>query len=341
MRQTVSLKDISEACGVSVATVSKALNDHTDISGETKQKVREAARALGYFPNSAAKALKTNKTNNIGVLFADEAHSGLTHEHFAAVLESFKTTAEAAGYDLTFINSSRKRSDMSYLDHARYRGVDGIMIACVDFYDPQVEELVRGNLPVVTIDHVFDNRVSIISDNIQVMRDLVTYCYKKGHRKIAYIHGGDSSVTQNRLSSFYKTVSELGLFIPDSYLRMAEYRSSAESYEETNALLNLPDPPTCILYPDDFAALGGISAIRDRGLSYPDDISIVGYDGIPLSRQLMPQLTTLQQDTEKQGRLAAQKLIDLIDQPRTTIIENLMVEGMVLEGGSVKDLTRL
>ena len=99
-----SIKDIAKACGVSVATVSKALNGHNDISQATKEKVREAARQIGYMPNSAARALKTNRTYNLGVLFVDEAQSGLTHEFFAAVLDSFKRHAEGRGYDITFIN---------------------------------------------------------------------------------------------------------------------------------------------------------------------------------------------------------------------------------------------
>ena len=90
-----SIKDIAKACGVSVATVSKALNGHNDISQATKEKVREAARQIGYMPNSAARALKTNRTYNLGVLFVDEAQSGLTHEFFAAVLDSFKRTPRA------------------------------------------------------------------------------------------------------------------------------------------------------------------------------------------------------------------------------------------------------
>ena len=105
----VSLKDISKACGVSVATVSKALNDHSDISQETKKHVREVAEKLGYRPNAAAQALKTNRTNNIGVLFVDEANSGLTHDYFNHVLDSFKRKAEDSGFDITFINGAGNR----------------------------------------------------------------------------------------------------------------------------------------------------------------------------------------------------------------------------------------
>ena len=210
------MKDIAKTCGVSVATVSKALNNQKDIGEETKNHIRAVAREMGYFPNSSARALKTNRTYNIGVLFADEAQSGLTHDFFSAILDSFKRTVESRGYDITFINSNRTDGGMSYLDHCRYRGFDGVVVACVDFHDPYVTELVDSNIPLVTIDHVFNNRTSIVSDNIAGMRDLLNYIYECGHRRIAYIHGLDSAVTSSRLSSFYRTAEHLGLDIPDA-----------------------------------------------------------------------------------------------------------------------------
>ena len=222
-----SMKDISRACGVSIATVSKALNNHKDIGEETKAHIRQVAKELGYFPNSSARALKTNRTYNIGVLFADEAMSGLTHDYFADVLDSFKRTVEARGYDITFLNASKNRKNrMTYLEHCRYRGFDGVMIACVDFSDSEVEELVKSDIPLVTVDNVFPGRTVIVSDNEKGMHDLVTYIYEQGHRRLAYIHGADSAVTRSRLSSFYKTVGELGLTIPDEYVREAAYRDT-------------------------------------------------------------------------------------------------------------------
>ena len=115
----VSMKDISVACGVSVATVSKALNDHTDIGEETRLHIKKVAKEMGYFPNSSARALKTNRTFNLGVLFADESRSGLTHDYFANVLDSFKVAAEERGYDITFLNCNKKRKDrMSNMEHS-------------------------------------------------------------------------------------------------------------------------------------------------------------------------------------------------------------------------------
>ena len=333
----VSMKDISVACGVSVATVSKALNDHGDIGAETKKRIRQTAKQMGYFPNSAAKALKTNRTQNLGVLFEEDDHSGLTHDYFASVLESLKSTAEEKGYDITFINSCRTRPNrMSYLEHCRSRGFDGVIVVCVNFYDSEVLELVNSDIPTVTIDHLFDNTCAIMSDNVKGMHDLLYHVYNMGHRRIAYIHGAGSSVTQHRLASFYKTAAELNLDIPDEYVRQAAYRDTVATYTETNKLLALKEPPTCILYPDDFACYGGINAIAERGLKVPDDISIVGFDGIRIARHIEPKLTTLKQDTRQLGMRAAEKVISLIENPRTTLIEQIVVEGEVYEGGSVR-----
>ena len=336
-KRMVSLKDISKACGVSIATVSKALNDHSDISKETKERIRGVAEELGYHPNAAAQALKTNRSNNIGVLFVDEANSGLTHDYFSHVLDSFKKKAEQEGFDITFINADKTRTNnMSYLSHAIYRGFDGVVIACVEFSDPEVTELINSNIPVVTIDHSFFNRISIVSDNIKGIRDLVTYIYEQGHRKIAYVHGEeDTAVTQSRLSSFYKTLQELDVNIPDEYVVSAPYRNIEKALEATNKLLDLPDPPTCILYPDDFAAFGGYNAIRMRGLKVPDDVSVAGYDGIEIARRISPVMTTLVQDTDKIGRTAAAKLIDLINNPKGTLIEQIVIEGRLQPGESV------
>lgn len=332
----VSLKDISAACGVSVATVSKVMNNHKDIGEETRERVRKAAAEMGYMPNSAAKALKTNRTYNLGILFVDEAQSGLTHDYYASLLDSFKRCAESMGYDLTFINSNNS-SGMSYLEHARYRGFDGVCIACVDFYDPSVTELIRSSIPIVTIDHIFDNRMVIQSDNVSGMRDLVRYVYRKGHRRIAYIHGMDSAVTQARLSSFYKTTLELGLSIPEEYILEAPYRDTDGTYQKTMELMRLPERPSCILYPDDFSALGGMNALRALGLSIPHDVSIAGYDGIRLGRHLEPKLTTIRQDTDAIGRQAAEKLISLIEHPKSTLIEHVMIEGSLFEGETVAE----
>ena len=328
----VSMKDIARACGVSVATVSKALNGQPDIGEETRTRVCEAAQKMGYMTNSAARALKTNRTYHIGVLFVDERQSGLAHEYFSTMLESFKAEAEAHGYDITFIN----HKPTSYLQHCRYRGVDGVVIACVDFTDPRVRELAESDLPLVTVDHVFNNRLAVVSDNVQGMETLVRYAYGKGHRKIAFLHGEKTSVTQNRLVGFFRACEELGLEIPEEYVRESAFHNPDRCAQDTLALMNLPERPTCILFPDDYSYVGGMNALRQMGIRVPEDVSVMGYDGIHLARVI--GLTTYWQDNREIGRIAAERLISLIEHPKTTLVDRIMVSGRLLEGTTVKEL---
>ena len=332
----VSMKDIALRCGVSVATVSKALNGQPDIGEETRSRIAEIAREMGYMTNSAARALKTNRTYNLGVLFVDERRSGLTHEYFSAMLESFKVEAEAHGYDITFINHNVGGKPTSYLQHCLYRGVDGVVIACVDFNDPRVRELVESNIPLVTIDRVFDNRLAVVSDNVGGVSALVRYVYEKGHRKIAFLHGERTSVTNNRLIGFYRTCEELGLEIPEEYIIECVYHDPDRCAEATKQLLSLPDRPTCILFPDDFSYIGGMNVLQEAGLRIPEDISVVGYDGIHLAKVL--RLTTYSQNAAALGRTAAERLISLIEHPKTTVLDRVLIEGGLMEGASVREI---
>lgn len=333
----VSMKDIAAKCKVSVATVSKALNDHSDIGEDTKLLIKTTAKEMGYYPNSSARALKTKRTYNLGVLFVDEARSGLTHDYFANVLDSFKRFAESHGYDITFINS-QPRNSMTYLEHSRYRGMDGVCIACVNFSNKDVLDLIQSDLPVVTIDHVFDNRISIVSDNIGGMRDLVEYVVNNGHKKIAYIHGDDTAVTRNRIASFINSLNRLGISSSDDYVIASAYRNPEMAYKCTKELLNMKEKPTCIIYPDDYSAIGGLNALKEMGLSVPEDISIAGYDGLYISQIINPKLTTIKQDTEEIGKTAARELIRLIEDPKSTLIEKIVIPGNVLFGESVKKI---
>lgn len=331
----VSMKDIAKQCHVSVASVSKALNGYSDIGEETRNLIITTAHEMGYLPNSSARALKTKKSYNLGVLFVDAAMNGLTHEYFNHVLESFKYRAEEKGYDITFIAGNTAGQKMSFYERCRYRGVDGVLVACFKYYEEDIQDLIRSELPVVTIDHIFEGKIAVVSNNVQGMEELVSYIYSMGHKKIAYIHGDDTPVTRNRLSGFYRTTQRYGLEIPDEYVRASSYRDLEMAAKATGELLDLPNPPTCIMYPDDYAAVGGMNEIRERGLRIPEDISITGYDGIDLVRMMEPKLTTLCQDTRKIGRMAAEKLISLIEHPKTTLVDKFSVDGVLFKGGSV------
>lgn len=334
----VTITDISKACGVSRATVSKALNGAPDISQETAKRVRDAARALGYLPNAAARALKLGRSYNIGVLFSDATGGGISHEYFSQILESVKAEAERLGYDITFISKDLGAQQMDYYEHAKYRSCDGVVIASADFQDPAIIRLATSEIPTVTLDYTFDSRSSVLSDNVRGMESLVRFVYGKGHRRLAFIHGEMTSVTQKRLASFKKTCAALGITVPPEFIRPAVYHDPRSSGLQTRELLALPQRPTCIFYPDDLSFLGGMSELEKHGLSIPKDMSVVGYDGIPLSQILRPRLTTYRQGAARMGIEAARALVEEIEKPDTWLPQQILVEGELLEGDTVSNI---
>ena len=332
----VTIKDLSKKLGVSPATISKALNGYPDISQDTAERIRQAAKEMHYTPNIAARQLKTNTSHNIGVLFVDERRCGLTHEYFSQILNSAKEELEQLGYDITFISPNVAGIRASFLEHARYRNCDGVLIASVDFENPAVRDLVQSEIPTVTIDYQYENHSAVMSDNVEGMYGLTRYLLEKGHRRIAMIHGEQTLVTRKRLNGFYRAMKEFNAPIPESYVVSGIYHDSGTSAKATRFLMGLPEPPTAIMYQDDFAYLGGLTELERMGKSVPGDVSVTGYDGILLARCLRPKLTTWFQDTEQLGRISARKLVEEIEDKGRSVAEQIMVRGKLIEGGTVK-----
>ena len=330
----VTIKELSKACGLSVSTVSKALNGYPDVSEETREQVRTVAARMGYRPSAIARGLKIGRTYNLGVLYNDDSGSGFTHNYFSPILESFKGEAERRGYDITFI-THRLSPKMTYLDHCLYRNVDGVCLVCTHFDDPEISQLIQSNLPVVTIDHVFHNHTCVQSENRQGMAQLTRHVIEQGHRRIAFVHGSEATVSGVRLTSFMREMNEAGLSVPEEYLISIPYHNPTNAREAVSRLLALSPRPTCILMPDDYSTLGGLEAITAAGLRVPQDISVAGYDGVPLLQMCLPRLTTVEQDTARIGTEAARQLVHLIEQPRTTYPEIISVPSKLLPGETV------
>ena len=331
----VTIKDISKACGVSPATVSKALNGYEDISAETVRLVKQTAAELNYTPNAAARLLKTSTSHNIGVLFVDDTMSGLTHEYFSYILNSVKEEAEQNGYDITFISNTVGRKPMSFLQHCLYRNCDGVVIACVNFDSPGVHELVSSKVPVVTIDFAFDNVSAILSDNVEGAYSLASHLMDMGHKRIAFIHGERTSVTNKRIVGFNRALKERGVTISADYMREARYHDPVSVRKATAELMDLPQPPTAIMFPDDMSFLGGQAELADRGLKIPEDISVCGYDGIHISQMFNPPLTTWYQDAARIGKESVRKLVEAIEHRETCAAEQIKVSGKLIYGHSV------
>ena len=331
----VSIKDIAAALNVSTATVSKALNDAKDISEKRKDQIIKKPEEIGNTPNPIARALKTNKTYNLGVLFSDNADQGLAHDFFASILDSFKKRVEKAGYDITFINTSKEgRHGKSLLEHCRHRGFDGVFIACTDYEVDEMIELSKSNVPIVTVDYAYEGKPSVFSDNDDGVRQLVKYAVDEGYKKIAYIHGEMSAVTKERIDAFYDETAKAGLSITPGFVREGKYRDTLIAEKITNEILDLPEKPDCIMYPDDYSALGGVNALMMRRINIYNGIEVIGYDGILYKRGLPARITSFIQDTPGMGIAAAELLLRCIKEPGYS--DKIVVKGKLIEHKNIE-----
>lgn len=333
VRLLVTIKMIAQRCGLSTAAVSRALNHLPGVSEKRAEHVRQVAAEMGYFPNEAARTLKTSRSRMIGVLYRNE----MAHEFFASVLEGIHSEAERNGYELLFF---RQFPGMSYLDRARQMQCAGVVVVQGQLYDhDDVMTLVSSSIPTVSLEYEYRNGTMIVSDNVSAMENVVHYLHDEmGHSRIAFIHGESCQVTGERLAGFIRGCRECGIHAPEEYIRQGCFRTPDLAAQRTRELLELPDPPTCILYPDDVSYLGGVAEIRRHGLSVPDDVSCFGFDGISISRAVSPQLTTYFQDGVQMGRRAIQEVISAIEDPRCAIPRTVVVAGHIQEGETVKNL---
>lgn len=334
-----TILELSKRCGVSVSTVSKALNGYTDISDKTRDLVIKTANEMGYFPNANARALKLKKTYNIGVLFTTYSALGLRNDYFAHILSAFKEEAAFGGYDITFIEHHIGRRKMTYLEHCQYRHFDGVCIVCAEYENNEVTQLAESDLPVVTIDYSFPQTYSIISDNYGGMKQLTNYIIRQGHERIALIHGNNSMVTRSRLEGFYDAMKENQLTIPKEYVVEGLYRNPMITEEIATRILSLPEHPTCIIAPDDQSSVGVFNAIRKKGLQVVKDVSVAGYDGLESQQYIGVKLTTVKQERELIGKEAARKLIQLIEYPEELEKETIYMKQSLMIGNSIRRIS--
>lgn len=325
----VTLKDIAQACGVSAATVSRALNGLTDPGSKNASFIRQKAKEMGYYPNAAARTLKTSRSNNIGILYEDR----MDHEYFSFLLNELRSAAERQGYDITFIRRSMHDQEAGdYSDRARRRNLDGVVVVQADFNSADVMLLAAGGIPSVIIDHVYEGCDCVLCDNRAGMETIVRKAWSRGHRKIACIHGEDGTVMRERLAGFYKACAELGIRAPASFVRPGHFHDPESCAGIVRSLLQAGETPTCILCPDDFSCLGALKALETMGLKTPGDVSLIGYDGIRMGQMLHPRLTTLRQDASRAARESIQLLLDAIENPQEHRPRQVMVPGEMLPG---------
>ena len=323
-----TIKDVAERAGVSIATVSRALNDKGDVSAPTRERVREVARAVGYTPDRAARSLASQKTRLVAVVVGDNAgHRDLSLIFFGKVLTAISRRLSQAGYDPLLLQPG----DIG-LDH----GFDAAILIGVDGDDPLVEELASRQVPFVGVDvRCESGRAAYVgSDHADGVRLALAHLHARGHRRIAHLAGATNTLAgAERLAAFRRETAALGLDIPEELIRQGDF-SSASGYRETCALLALAERPTAIVAASDLMALAALQAIRDVGLQPGRDIAVAGFDDVEAAALAHPPLTTIRQDRRELGTLAATRAVELIDDPEATPEDAIVPVELVVRGSS-------
>ncbi|MCF7923714.1 MAG: LacI family transcriptional regulator [Candidatus Izimaplasma sp.] len=336
----VTIKDISKKSGVSIATVSKALNNYSDISVKTKDTIVKLAKEMGYVPNSSAQSLKTQHSYTIGIIFEDVTDYGLQHPLFSKILESYKNVIESKGYDIMFLAKNMGNQTGSYLQHSMRKQVDGILVLCEDFNSDEMIELYQSDIPTVLIDYSVPSAVTVTSNNNQGMEQGVRFLRDLGHKKIAHIYGDRHTyIGGQRKLAFEVSMRKFQLDLRELFMVSGQYFSKEDGYRAMQEILRLKDQPTAIFCASDMLAIGAIQAIKDVGKSVPEDYSIVGFDGVDIGQMITPKLTTIKQDARKMGEIAARKTLQYLIHPATVQSGDIItVDTYLINGDSTKIL---
>lgn len=335
-----TIYDIAKKAGVSPTTVSKVFNNYTDVSQKTKEKVLRVAQEIGYVPNLSARSLKTNRSYLIGVVFSENVGIGLEHQFFSVVLESFRNSIGAYGYDTVFINNTLGNQKIGYLDHCKYRNVDGLFIITANPGDIDFSKLIESDIKCVTTDIIFENKPYVISDNYEGSKLAVNYFYDKGHRNIAHLSGPlEILAASQRDVGFREAMEERNLIINETNMIQSAMYKYDDAYKATKELFSRftdENRPTALYASADIMAIAAMQALKDMNLNVPEDVSIIGFDDIALAKYASPQLTTVRQDKKRIGKEVAESIYKLIN--KEEVEHEVIIPVSIVERASVKTL---
>lgn len=333
MKKRKTIYTIAKDLGVAPGTVSKVLNNTGSISEKTRKKVLDYIKEVGYVPTSSARMLKSTRSRTIGVIFSEELDIGLEHSFFASILQHFKSYIESEGYELTFIVTKLGDNKMSYLEWCRNKKVDGVYIVVGNYNDKGISELVKSDIPVISNDMILEGLHTVISDNDTSILNLINYITNDlGKRKIGMVVGPQQSKAfEQRYKAFIKHVSNLDLPIKDHHIVYSEGFGFTSGYQAALSLLaNKDDLPEVLIVSSDDIALGVLKSFSEHNVLVPKEIQVIGFDDIPVSKYVTPSLTTIAQDRKALGRVAAQKLITLIENPDEKIDEITLIPTKII-----------
>ncbi len=323
MKMTIG--EIARLAGVSKTTVSRVLNEKPDVDPATREKILALIDEYSFQPNAFAKAISLQKSHYIGLLIPHKADYVFSNPFYTEVMHGVSTQVDRCGYYLLLCYAH----DANYLDIYRQKRVEGfVLLSPGSFHKQIIDSLEKEGVPFVSTAKISDedSMVYVDVDNHAGGAMLTEHLVSLGHQKIAYIGKPTLTSSLERLKGYHSVLEKHHLPFSEQWVFVTETSSIESGYDYTRRLLLKEDPPTAIFLANDVMAIGAIKAVQEMGLRVPEDISIAGFDDIPLASYSNPQLTTVRQPTYEKGSVSAQLLIDMLEnqsqpQPKTLDVE--------------------
>ena len=316
----VDIRELARLSGVSIATVSRALNGRDNVRPETRARIQHLARQLRYSANAAGRALARQRSDLIGVIWETRyATPGRRHAFLGELLVALKEALDEAGYHVLLVSPSQPlpADGDDYLSAVRKYNLDGVVLMGVDEHAPSIEALVESNVACVALDlEVTGRRATYItSDNRAGAAAAVRHLYNLGHRRIATITGPHQLMpAKERYAGYREELARLDLPLRDDYVVEGDFFGEGGN-AGMRRLLELPERPTAVFAAGDAMAIGAMHAAVTAGVTVPGEMAVVGFDGIEAASLIYPALTTVAQDADRFGTAAAELLLRLIGDP--------------------------
>jgi DNA-binding LacI/PurR family transcriptional regulator len=307
----VTIKDIAKRAGVAHTTVSRALRGSPLIAAETAERIQQIAFEMGYHPSAAARSLKTNRSQVLGVIVTH-----IADPFFSEIIQGIDEIAQQHGYSL-FIAAAQHdpERERAIVKIMREHRVDGVIICSTPFSPEQSRQLLTQEIPIVVINNqaAEDYRYSIYHDDAYGSQQITRHLIDLGHRKIAYLGNALSGRTNlERLSGFRQCMQAVSLPIPEGFIYAVPGGDPQAGQVGVEHFLALADRPTAIFCFNDLQAIGVMKGLHQAGLNVPADCSVAGFDNITFSNYTYPPLTTFDQPKHQIGSEAARLILELL-----------------------------
>ncbi len=307
-----TIKDIAKMANVSIATVSRVINETGSVSKKTEKKINDIIKEIHYVPNNVARSLVKQNSKTIGVVVAD-----IMNPFYSEIIRAIQDQADIDGYSVISCNSDEDMDkEKQCIQMLLENQVSGIIFAGGrgkgDYYNAHIVDLAQ-KVPVVLADEYQsgDNIYSIVCNKSKGAFEAVSYLIELGHKRIAIINGyQEYKPSIEKLNGYKKALKEAGIPFKEEYVKYGDYHVNGGE-RNIKELMTLDEPPTAVFTANDLMAMGAIKALKGLGYRVPADVSVIGFDDIMMNEYTIPNLTSVRQEMTAQGQLAVQILHQL------------------------------